>query len=475
MTDAGLLTYLVYLFYGMAFFAMGVAITSRDTSASSLDIGRFLWVFALFAYSHALHEWSDLYLLLAFPRTLLPPLPVFWLKLILVFVSFGLLFAFGFCVLRAVLPRWRRILAALPPLCLIAWFCSLSFVDGDNTAVFRAMVDFRLRNFIGFPAAMLTAWAFWAYAVTVRDISRKGARSFAGAGIAVAVYGVLTGFIPSGTSLPPLSLPVELLRGMTAFVILHFLMRALQTFDVARNLKIEDSLTRFAQSEKLHALGRMAFGIAHEINTPLTNISLGVELLKQEVGDGERLSKRFEGIERNLDRASKIAGELLHFASNRDVELTPTDLKEVIESTLHLLGTRRKSYHIETRLNPIPEIMGIPWKLEEVFLNLLINAMDALPEGGTIIISTQAEPGRVVAEVCDSGTGIQAELLGRVFDPFFTTKEVGKGTGLGLAICYGIMEMHSGSIELESTPGQGTCVRLIFSREESDESYPDRR
>jgi len=475
MTDAGLLTYLVYLFYGMAFFAMGVAITSRDTSASSLEIGRFLWIFALFAYSHALHEWSDLYLILAYPKTLLPPLPIFWGKILLVFVSFGLLFAFGWCVLRKVLPRLRILLSVLPLLCLAAWLGSMVFIDWTQAPSFRGVVDFRLRNFIGFPAAVLTAWGFWAYAYTVRGISAKGARSFTGAGCAVAVYGILTGFVPSGSSLPLINIPVELMRGLTAFVVLHFLMRALQTFDVARNLKIEDSLARFAQSEKLNALGRMAFGIAHEINTPLTNISLGVELLKQEVGNDERLSKRFEGIERNLDRASKIAGELLHFSSNRDVELTPTDLNEVIESTLHLLGTRSDSYSIETRLNPIPEIRGIPWKLEEVFLNLLINAMDALPEGGSVIISTRAEPGRVVAEVCDSGTGISTEHVSRVFDPFFTTKEIGKGTGLGLTICYGIMEMHSGSIELESTPGQGTCARLVFPREESDEPYPDRR
>jgi signal transduction histidine kinase len=343
----------------------------------------------------------------------------------------------------------------------------LLLVDWSDALQYRAVVDFRLRNLIGFPAAILTACGFWAYARTVQSISRKGARSFAGAGAAVAVYGILTGLIPSGSLLPLINVPIELLRGLTAFVILHFLMRALQTFDVARKMQIEESLARFAQSEKLHSLGRLAFGIAHEINTPLANISIGFELLKMEVGGNQQYEGRFARIERNLERAKKISQELLHFSTNRDVELFPTDLNEVIESTLHLLGSRRQNYIIETRLNPLPDIMGIPWKLEEVLLNLVINAMDALPMGGEIIITSKIDDGQIVVEVCDDGAGVPAEHLNNVFDPFFTTKEIGKGTGLGLSICYGIMEMHAGQIDMQSTPGKGTCVSLTFPRGEN--------
>ncbi|MCD6388145.1 MAG: HAMP domain-containing histidine kinase, partial [Desulfobulbaceae bacterium] len=107
-------------------------------------------------------------------------------------------------------------------------------------------------------------------------------------------------------------------------------------------------------------------------------------------------------------------------------------------------------------------ILAIPWKLEEVFLNILVNAMDATPKHGVIEISTHFEEGQVIARISDSGCGIATETLNQVMDPFFTTKEIGQGTGLGLSICYGIMDLHGGHIELESNTGQGTTVTLTF-------------
>ncbi len=458
--------YPIYLFYGMAFFAIGAAITSRDTRTSELKIARPLWLFALFAYSHAFLEWFALYLILLsseFSETLLPYLNS--AKLSLGFVSFIFLLLFGTSVLRIVIPRKSPLIFLLPLFLLVALFLSILSGNGEISLLHLSFVDLKIRNFIGFPGAIISSLGFIFYSQTVSHISRKGARNFVGAGISLACYGVLTGIVPSGTNLPLIGVPVELSRGIIAFVILHFIMNALHTFDVERKQQIEEQLNRFAQSEKLHSLGKLAFGIAHEINNPLANVSLNIELLKNDLQAEKSSSshdKRFSTIERNLDRASKIAKELLYFSSNKTSDYQSTNLNDVLESTIDLLGARQKKYRIAMNLAPIPEISAIPWKLEEVFLNVIINAMDAMPDGGSMQISTRRERDKIVVVIQDNGPGISSEHMPYVMDPFYTTKDVDKGTGLGLSICYGIMELHHGEVKLESHSAEGTTVSLSF-------------
>ena len=456
----------IYLFYGMAFFAIGVAITSRDTRASNLKISRSFWLFALFAYTHALLEWFALYLILLsseFSESMLPYLND--IKLGLVFISFTFLLLFGISVLRVVYPQKTNIIYLIP-LCLAAIIVLSIFFNKEQLSLFPLIIaDIKIRNFIGFPGGVISGLGLILYSRTVRHISVKGALNFIGAGVSLACYGVFAGIVPSGTSLPLTEIPVELFRGGLAFVILHFVMHALHTFDIERKQQIEERLIRFAQSEKLHSLGKLAFGIAHEINNPLGNISLNVELLKNDLQSKDGNSsydKRFFSIERNLNRASKIAKELLYFSTNKEADFQSININDVLESTMGLLGTRQKNYFITRELNPIPAISAIPWKLEEVFLNIIINAMDATPEGGTIQISTRRQNDNVAVVIKDNGEGISSEHMPYVMDPFYTTKPVDKGTGLGLSICYGIMEMHNGKIQLESYKGEGTTVSLLF-------------
>ncbi len=460
------LTFLLYLFYGMAFFAIGVSITSRDTRASHLKIAGVLWLFALFAYSHAFHEWFELYQNLPSPvfhQRFIPLINL--LKLIVVFVSFSFLLLFGIRILRIVFPGKNR-LFNLVPIALIVLLAVVvlplpNLLSSENFS----FINSRIRNFIGLPAAACAGLGLILYSQTVTHISRKGARNFIGAGIALITYGLLTGVVPSGTHLPILNAPIELFRGLSAFVILHFVMNALYTFDEERKLLMEDRLSRFAKAEKLHALGKLAFGIAHEINNPLTNVSMNVEMLVKDLAepiDKKRITKRITSIERNLDRAAKIARELLAFSTEKEAEFVPASLNDIIKSSLELLGSRKKEYKLTVHLDDTPPIAAIPWKLEEVFLNILVNAMDATPKNGVIKILTRCEENQVLAKICDSGCGIPPEMVSLVMDPFFTTKEVGQGTGLGLSICYGIMDLHGGHIELESEVDQGTTVTLSF-------------
>lgn len=460
------LVFPLYLFYGMVFFAMGVAITSRDTRASNLVIARSLWLFALFAYTHALLEWFSLYLLLyssSFPQSVLPGVNL--TKLALVLVSFSLLLIFAVHVLGIVFPDRKKTVYLVIPALVFALFSATLYRGHGSIHFSFAVADLNIRNFIGFPGALFSGLGLVLYSRTVRHISGRGALNFVGAGVSLACYGVLAGLVPSSHALPLLGGPIELYRGVSALVILHFVMQALSTFDVERKLQIEERLSRFAQSEKLHSLGKLAFGVAHEINNPLGNVSINTELLKsdlQGLKEFPKYEKRLIAIERNLDRASKIAKELLFFSTNKETDFQPTDVNDVLRSTLDLLGSRRKAYNIELQLTADGTISAIPWKLEEVFLNIFINAMEAMPEGGKMGVISERSGERVLVRISDNGSGIASEVMPHVLDPFFTTKDVGKGTGLGLSICYGIMEMHGGSITLKSTPGEGTTAVLDF-------------
>ncbi|MDZ4185605.1 MAG: HAMP domain-containing sensor histidine kinase [Desulfuromonadales bacterium] len=461
------ITFVTFLFYGLVFFTAGVAITSKVTRSSKLTIARHLPLFALFAFVHACHEWLVLFLYLEWPT--LPPhlLPIISaLRLLPAFVSFVLLLFFGLSVLKSVYPRHRGRLNLFAFSLLTLFIASIMTQEIEFTSDFFRFVALRMRNFIAFPAALLAGFGLIGYAGTIRSQNDKVARNFIAAGFALIAYGIFAGLVPTGVVLLP-GLRIELLRGISGLFILHFLMNAMHIFDLEREAQIEERLQRFAQSEKLASLGKLAAGIAHEINNPLANVSLNVELLKKTLDAtdaGASYTKRFSAIERNLDRASKIARELLTFSRHDDlgVHVDLLDLNEVLRNTLTLLGPRQQDFHFVLDLQPLPPVRGIAWKVEEVFLNILINAMDASPAGAPITVASRSLGDEVLIEISDCGPGIPAEHRNAIFDPFFTTKEVGVGTGLGLSICFGIMERHGGRITVANAVPGGCIVTLTF-------------
>jgi two-component system, NtrC family, sensor kinase len=235
--------------------------------------------------------------------------------------------------------------------------------------------------------------------------------------------------------------------------------------DITERTQLEEQLRI---SEKMASLGLLAAGVAHEVNTPLTGISSYTQMLLEGADPSDPQTRLLEKIEKQTFRAARIVNGLLNLSrpATADVaERQPVDLNVVIGDVLSLLEHQFEKGSIKVRRELASEavhVSGFEFKLQQVFLNLFLNARDAMPSGGWLTIATRREDGDVVADVCDTGTGIPEELLARIYDPFFTTKAIGQGTGLGLAITYGIVREHDAIIHCESAPGTGTRFTLRF-------------
>jgi signal transduction histidine kinase len=215
-------------------------------------------------------------------------------------------------------------------------------------------------------------------------------------------------------------------------------------------------------AERLAGFGRLTAGLAHEIGTPLGVIRGRTEGLLRQCGEQDPSRRNLEIILGQIDRMARVVRGLLDFARARAPNQEAADVRVVLERVVEFLEHRmaERGIVLERRIPvELPLALIDTDQIEEVFLNLLINSVEAMPAGGTLGIRVRRARGQVEVEIADSGTGIPAEDLPRVFDPFFTTKDVGSGTGLGLSIAYGIVSRHQGTIEVESSGG-GTRVAV---------------
>jgi PAS domain S-box-containing protein len=236
--------------------------------------------------------------------------------------------------------------------------------------------------------------------------------------------------------------------------------------DITERVSLE---TQLAQADKLSSIGLLAAGVAHEINTPLAVISSYAQMLSKQMRGDARFGPVLEKITQQTFRASEIANGLLNFSRTSTTEFRETNLNQVIRDTLSLLDHQFKTAQVVIDLDladNLPPIQGNPGKLQQVFLNLLMNAKESMPGGGRLHVATMVN-GHVEAVVSDSGSGIAPEHLKRIYDPFFTTKTTPRpgekrGTGLGLSVSYGIIQEHAGKIHVESAVGAGTTFHLEF-------------
>ena len=236
--------------------------------------------------------------------------------------------------------------------------------------------------------------------------------------------------------------------------------------DITERVALESQLT---QADKLSSIGLLAAGVAHEVNTPLAVISSYAQMLSKQLQGDTQKGALLEKITRQTFRASEIVNNLLNFSRTSGAEFCDVDINKIILDTLALLEHQFKTTRIQVQdelSGHLPQITGNAGRLQQVFLNLFLNARDAMPGGGTLRIAT-SNGEAVSVLVSDTGSGIAQEHIQRIYDPFFTTKTTprqgeARGTGLGLSVTYGIIQEHSGKIRVESRPGEGTTFYLDF-------------
>lgn len=224
---------------------------------------------------------------------------------------------------------------------------------------------------------------------------------------------------------------------------------------------------QLAHTEKMAAVGTLAAGVAHEVNNPLAGILACVENLRADHGDAQMLERYLDVIHDGLRRIEHTVANLLDFSRRRPMELAPTSVNHCLRHVAELAEYQLREGQVEVvfeldRDEPI--VMADQFQVDQLFLNLVLNALQAMPDGGRLTLRTRQKGGNVIVEVRDNGVGIPEEMRERIFDPFFTTRSVGDGTGLGLTVSDSIVSSHGGTLEVQSTPGRGSVFYVSFPK-----------
>ncbi len=247
------------------------------------------------------------------------------------------------------------------------------------------------------------------------------------------------------------------------------LTRTLEQKVQEKTKELEKAMEQLVQNEKLSAIGRLAAGIAHEINNPLTAILINSHLIKEKIKENSKLTEKLDMIIDETQRCAKIVSGLLEFSRQTPPEKKPVSINEIINKTLILFESVFLANNIKLEITldkNLPLIMADENKIKQVLTNILLNAIDAMPGGGNLRIRSLSSDNKFIEiDIEDTGIGIPKENLDRIFDPFFTTKK-SKGTGLGLSISYGIVQQHDGTIEVFSEINRGTIVKVKLPKKE---------
>jgi two-component system NtrC family sensor kinase len=239
--------------------------------------------------------------------------------------------------------------------------------------------------------------------------------------------------------------------------------------DLRERLKMEEKLRetqqQLMQSEKLAAMGRLTSQIAHELNNPIYGIMNTLELLKTEIPTESKRRKILEMSLSETQRLSEMLRNMLSISKPEEEARRPIDVNELLQGIILFLDKQMREANIDIEMRfegKVPKVMGSNNQLRQVFLNIIRNAKEAMPQGGILHVETLEEDTRVIVHIKDTGTGIPDEIRNKIFEAFFTTKHEVKGVGLGLSVCYGIIKDHGGEIRVESEEGRGSTFSIIL-------------
>jgi signal transduction histidine kinase len=231
--------------------------------------------------------------------------------------------------------------------------------------------------------------------------------------------------------------------------------------------QLQEDQEMIIRAEKLASLGKLAASIAHELNNPLSGVLIYIRLLIKKITGSELNNEQaldyLSRIDFEVTRCTKLIRNILDFSSQSETKLQEVDVNEVLNRAIDLtIHARSADTTVEKRLQPVPKILGDPDQLEEVFINLIINAFQSMPNGGSLTLSTYPQDHYVKTAFKDTGYGIAPEYRKMLFTPFFSTKKEVKGVGLGLAVSYGIIQRLKGTIEVESEPNNGSTFTVCI-------------
>lgn len=458
------ITFNIYLFYGLVFFSIGCAVVFRNFRFSQLKVASTLWALAAFGFTHAFHEWSELYVIIFSDHIARQyQLLTQWLCLAKLLLSYIALMVFAWQILSITNKRVALVGHGVLVTIIVSYLWLL-IPDLHDLAVNKTgflEASQYTRVLIGFGSASLAGIGMAVYGNSLRQENHHYGLYFVISGVGLLIYGVLSGLVPTDYHH---SVPV--LRTLAGGLILVALFKALKVFDLEKEQATEAKLTRAIEADKYKAIGQLAMGVAHEINNPLASSTLALDLWERKNNDHNETDSNYLYRARlGIERASAISKELLSYARPASGKKSFVAISDVLGSAVQLLSHRIKHHQIEVNCSDDIILYAEKVKLEELFINLICNAIDASPDNQSIIVTAVQEKNKVTVQVEDTGCGMSEAELSKATELFYSTKPVGKGTGLGLAICEQITSLHNGEMHIVSSKDLGTCVELIFYRE----------
>ena len=453
-----LILFKFYLIFGLAFFAIFFAIFFRNLKNSRITIARYLPMFAVFGLLQGFHVWSDFYLLL-YEHEFVSSKGLDTFRALKVWGSFLTLGTFAWRMMDHT--NWKRIVFIRVTMIIVLATFTLGllyrYTQMDYSTFINQTLN-QIRWIFGMGSSVLAGATVYTYAKRIEGEGFGSAQPFQWLGISLISYGFSVGFIDSS-----MSIWFQTLRLLCAYGMLLALWYALRVFDEERDNQLQSTIQISQQEAKLIELGELTSAVAHEIKTPISSAMMSCDLLEMQLSHDDKCKKQIDRIRYGLTRASEISQEVLNYAHHKQIKRMPLELHKIVASALSLNQFRLEAFKLDIAIDNKLQISGDAGLLEEVFSNIISNAVDASSGEKVLHIHGYQDKLFAIITFSDHGGGMPEHVLQRATQPFFTTKTKGEGTGMGLALCKQIILQHNGELRLYNQD-KGLTVEVKLPR-----------